>query len=241
MSSVVEIKHYKKEFEKFMKIDNMPDFKIKVYYSTGCNLSVSFSEDIPTLNIPHEYMKKLKSNAKPGLFHEFTHILDNRILLSDIIADDKEQLLKWYTEYHATEIQMKAALRFDFFDSEYEFKKSTLVYDWFKQKTVEEDILRNANEYKITVQSCKENGKIYDVILHSIYYISKINFWNKYCKDDISNIIDKEIIINILGKDNFNNLNYLLQNPSLNKIRYFQTIKTLTDRIATELVYKSNY
>ena len=241
MSIITEIKYYQKEYEKFMKIEYMPEFKIQTYKSQNCNLNVTFYEDVPIINIPYNYIKLLKSNSKPAIFHECTHILDNHNLLQNMNPEEKEILLKWYTEYHATEVQMKAALRFEYFNSSYMFSKSSLVHDWFKNKTVEEDVLFKTNDYKTTIRSLIKSKDIYGIILHTIYYISQLNFWRQYCKDDVGDIADEKFVNKLIGKDSLRNLNCLFQSPTLNDVRYFNTIKMLTDRIAKEISIKISF
>ena len=82
---------------------------------------------------------------------------------------------------------------------------------------------------------------IYGIILHTIYYISQLNFWRQYCKDDVGDIADEKFVNKLIGKDSLRNLNCLFQSPTLNDVRYFNTIKMLTDRIAKEISIKISF
>ena len=209
--TITKVKEYIPEYKAFMGINYFPKFDI-IPFSNKQNMHVNFEKSIPELFINETYTSILKSKSKPGIFHEFTHILDNKTLLPDLENKEKEPLIKTYSEYHAVQVQMKASLKFYNYQTEYYFSKDTKVNDWFDNKTVKEDVIYKTNDFVKTIQTLisRENCT-YGILLHSIYYLSKIDFWNTYCKDDLSQYIAYDFL-EILYKNVFKSYQFLLQN-----------------------------
>lgn len=220
--TILKVKEYVSEYMSFMNITNFPEFDI-VPYSNNQGMHVNFENNIPELFIDERYTSILKAKSKPGIFHEFTHILDNKILLSDLDKKEKKPLIKTYTEYHAVQVQMKTSLKFYNYQTEYYFSKDTKVHDWFDNKTVKEDVIYKTNDFIKTIQTLiKCDNHTYEILLHSIYYLSKIDFWNTYCKDDLSKYIAYDFL-EILYKNVFESYQFLLQNCDCN-IKDFERI-----------------
>ncbi|MBC5688226.1 hypothetical protein H8S37_04690 [Mediterraneibacter sp. NSJ-55] len=234
------INSYKEEYKKFMLISTFPDFNIVIDDTLGANLKTTFDKGIPTFLLSSTYIPELKSNARPGVYHELTHILHDSTILTGLNKQQREPYIKWYTEYYATQVQMKAALGFNNYYENYKFQLSTKVNDWIYKKNVAEDIAYKTLDYKSTIQSFIKNKDIYHIILHSIYYLSQINFWNKYCKEDVSKLIDYEFISLLLGKHDIEILDGLLKNPEIDNFSYFSDLNSISNQISNKIIMKLN-
>lgn len=220
-----KIKEFIPDYLKFMKIKSLPDFDIKTLSGNAGTLRVDFETDKPVLYIQDTYTSILKSNSKAGIFHEFTHILDHFLLLPELTKEEREPLIKMYCEYHAMEVQMKQSLHFNTYYDTYNFQFSTRVHDWFDNKTVKEDIVYKTKDYLATLKSLakeQKDGYLYDLLLHSIYYIGQSDFWIKYCKDNVESYIINSIFPQMFG-EYYNLYHSYLKSPQ-NTEAYFKIL-----------------
>ncbi len=220
--TIKKVKEYVLEYKTFMNIKEFPEFNI-IPFSDNQNMHVSFENNIPELFINETYISVLKTKSKCGIFHELTHILDNKNLLPCLDKKEKEPLIKSYSEYHATQVQMKTSLKFYNYQTNYYFTKDTKVNDWFDNKTVKEDVIYKTRDFVKTIQVLiLQNNNAYNIWLHSIYYLSQIDFWNTYCKDNLSQYIAYDFL-DILFKNVFKSYIFLLKNCNCN-IKDFERI-----------------
>lgn len=226
------------EYLKFMNIDTMPDFDVDVLKNKSPDLHTSHKSKVPVIQIPEMYTTLLKENAKPGIYHEFTHIVDHASILINMPIEQQNKYLRWYTEYHATQVQMKKSLRFNSYYDEYHFKTTTTVHDWLDNKTVKEDIKFKTDEYVDKIKELYRSKNSYRIMLHSIYYLSQIQFWRAYCSESIENLIDWRLISAILGHKEIEVLLEQLRNPNVSDVRYFIKLKNIMDDISVKIAIK---
>lgn len=99
---------------------------------------------------------------------------------------------------------MKQSLHFNTYYDDYKFQISTKVHDWFNDKTVKEDIIYKTKDFLETIKYiASKQYKVYlfDLLLHSVYYMSKCDFWKLYCKNDIDDYILDDIFEHIFGTE----------------------------------------
>lgn len=99
-----------REFQEFINYYNMPPIQIVPFLNIN-SPTCCVKHDINTSSV---YINQLlifcygKINAKPIIFHEFTHVYDKHILFKNN-SDNKS----WgFSEYHATYVEMCCALHF---------------------------------------------------------------------------------------------------------------------------------
>lgn len=108
-----EIKAYYTEFQKFMDWDYPLDFKIEAFSGKheGRN---SWATIQPPKRPGEPYILEVditassvrKNDYKSLLFHEFTHIYDDLTIHERVKKNGVENPGSWYTEAHATEIEL---------------------------------------------------------------------------------------------------------------------------------------
>lgn len=228
------------EYLKFMNIDKMPDFDIDAFKNKSPDLHVSHDSKIPIMHIPEMYTTMLKENAKPGIYHELTHIIDHATILTNMSIEQQNKYLRWYTEYHATQVQMKKSLRFNSYYDDYRFKTTTFVHDWLDNKTVKEDIKFKTDEYIDKMKELYQSKNKYRIMLHSIYYLSQIHFWRDYCSENVEGLFNWKLISAILGYKEIESLSEQLSNPNVSDVQYFIKLKDITDDILMKIAIKIN-
>ena len=218
----------KNKYCKFLDIDYFPEFKINTFDSKDSRSAfITYSkDDVPILNIKDNYISSLKDNATPIIFHEFTHIFDDYILLPELSFKEKSSLISIYSEYHAIQVQMKSSLHYAKYDSDYKFRFETKVHDWFDNKNVKEDIEFKTKDFISTIKYIfdqKETGYTYALVLHCIYYQSMCDFWKNNCKDDVTNLIKEDIPIKLFGSE-FDLLHHFIINIDKTDKKYFMVL-----------------
>lgn len=214
MQTKTQLKKWYDEFHIFMQIPNkLPDFNVNIFDSTNLKqkISVFFSMtlprtkvDKPMFNIERHALLVEQENMKSTVFHEFTHIYDNKMLIQDFDDDKRPMLLSLYTEYHAVQNQMKAAMGFNLFSDNNYFNENTPVLIGVKRdtKTVRAYLDFMTKDYINTLNNfyagSKNNTKM-DILRFGIYYISICDFFERYCSDSIAAYIDKAYFDNRFG------------------------------------------
>lgn len=118
------------------------------------------------------------------LYHEFTHIWDRLIYLSNINDERKHRnLLFPYTEYHASQIEMKKHLDL-FHNPQKQVSQSTIVYDEFGTITLKEYLKQQLQDFKLRYEKlvttpCISNvQEIIYIIIYNIGYYSVCSKYN---------------------------------------------------------------
>lgn len=218
----------KSSYCKFVNINNMPSFKIKTFNNKSSATSfISRSKNgIQILNIQDNYVPILKNNAIPVIYHEFTHIVDNEMLLPELDYKTKEPYIKMYSEYHAIQVQMRTSLHFESYN---ELKKISLedeTFDWFKPRNVQQDIDFKTNDFISTINHIldkKQNNYVYYLMLHCVYYQSMCDFWKDYCSDNIINLLREDVFKTLFGSE-FDMFHHSLYKIDDKSYKYFKLL-----------------
>lgn len=101
------------EYKKFMGTKDMPkEILIEVTepgsYIGSCRFDKDLGKFIVTINKNQKYCK---SDIYPIFFHEFTHVYDRYDVKTGGEKSEKD-LLGWFAECHATEVELMARLNF---------------------------------------------------------------------------------------------------------------------------------
>lgn len=218
----------RKPYCKFMEIDNIPFFDVKTFKNNNsAQAFVSYSKDnAPILNLKYDFIPMLKDNAIPVIYHELTHIFDNDTLLPELDLKTKIPFIKMYSEYHAIQVQMKSAVHFEKYSDNKKITLDDKTYDWFKNKTVQEDIIFKTRDFVATVKDIlnkKQTGYIFDLLLHCTYYLSMCNFWENNCKNDIFGLTRMDIPETLFGSE-FSMYSHMLSKIEDRNDKYFKLL-----------------
>lgn len=131
------------------------------------------------------YQQLSKKYIIPILYHEFTHIYDQTIFLTNI--RDKQQktnLLYPYTEYHASQIQITKQLEL-FHNPDKKVNKSTTIYDENGFITLSEFNKIEKEQFDLRLQYTKQNQSKHDFHLLMYHIVYNIGYYSIYKKYDL--------------------------------------------------------
>lgn len=223
-----KIAPFYEEYKDFMLFYNLPKFEVKPYNGTekkSATTSISYSKNKFVLSIEQHQFTLARGTIKSLLFHEFTHIYDYTTILPDLSYSERNELLHAYTEYHATQVEMMCACDFKKVNDIKRIDNEQIIYNGNCPMNIIDYLIFEKQDYLETVkelvtQKCTIHDEIM-VIVHSIYYQSKMDFFNKYCSFNISEVTDIYSAQNICG-DKFVQLISLITNSEkLNKKEQF--------------------
>lgn len=195
---------YYDDFKKFMKYNNLPDFKIN-YITIPTDTSVAYV-DLPkdskqpyVLNVRKDLLSIMGRKAIPALYHEFTHIYDNEVCKYNL--PHRKMYLMAYMEFHATIIQMMVATGYDYFDSNSKISLQSIIADGSRECTCKEYFefeTSNAKSLKVDTLDIKTSvNNLYNAFL---YYVGKMYFAQQHIKEDTSGLFSLEPFINMFGE-----------------------------------------
>jgi predicted house-cleaning noncanonical NTP pyrophosphatase (MazG superfamily) len=145
-----------------------------------------------------------KHDLIPMYFHEFTHIYDHYSPENDGPVDEKDDL-KWATEFHASQIEMKKVLGYEKNDDNKPFRiTSKVIYDR-KVITVSEYIDKLIKEYLDDIreffrQGANEEANISIMVILGYTY-GKISVLSTYIDESVINQIPGIIALNDYFRD----------------------------------------
>jgi len=187
--------------------------------------------------------------VKAHYFHEFTHISNYYKFISIFEFDEFASYTKLYDEFHATEIQMKAACGFENINDnkkislkdKIEIKRDIITLEDYFKKIISE----YHREIPIWINEYNKNKTSPIILLdrlmtHSMYYYSKINFLFIYCSDNYEEIIDNTLFINELGSE-LKKIIELLQSNDIDKTILIESAKIddiIKDNFLNKYYYK---
>jgi len=98
------------KYKIFVNDSNMPSYKTN--YINGNEINVPYTMQTDTscnpmiLNVNTIYMDNEKyKHCQPTLYHEFTHMWDDKNIFVNKEPVDRNKFLSFYTEYHASQIE----------------------------------------------------------------------------------------------------------------------------------------
>jgi hypothetical protein len=239
-----------KEYIVFMGIKKLPRYQIKEikYFvergeKNGYDSLASYYYDVST----NAHLLKVYSNiwepilhADWVLFHEFTHMLDNK---NYVPKGEKitNIMYRGFSEYHAGQIDFMRLVRFTKLDDNFSFSMNEKVLDHTGVKKAE-DLLTEAHTLATQIINTKPSItlELLSRILGMIF-----NYWGRrsICKMyaiDFTEKVNNSTIINFLGKEDFKSLDTLM-NGWLDPIQIdwiFETYYTLLHKMVLKYSIK---
>lgn len=203
-----KIQFFYKQYKEFVLGVDMPELdnqNIQIV-DFGNTIGEPIARIIPPNNRNGKYILKIDYSLyfmnnvlKSILFHEFTHILDYSSLFNNL--DDQEALIKLYSEYHASQIQMKALLGFYNLEDNKNIMFKDMIYDVDKLVTVEKYFLDKRNEY-ITIlnqSNLFNKDNLRQNTYNLMYYLGNLSVIKNHCNEDLREILDINIFIGRYG------------------------------------------
>lgn len=185
--------------------------------------------------INREYLKQF-------LYHEFTHVVDNLVYFTDEKDEKKHRKFLFpYTEFHASQIEMKKRLGL-FDDPSRMITGSSPIYDADGIKTVKYFINEETREFSATQREAGRNPDIYNVqkIIYMIIY--NIGFYSVLQNYNIDNRLPVLAAYPFIQNE-FENIYNLLLYDTPSVILCLQTggyVHKMTKEIAQSYGYKHN-
>lgn len=179
-----EIKAFYEEFQTFMNWDHPLDFKIEAAVTTSDERK-SWATVRPPENEKEPYVLEVdvtasavrKNDYKMLMYHEFTHIYDGLTIHDKAKQKGIERTGSWYTEVHATEIELMCACDFDSAASSQKVDIKKAIPYYGTEITIEEFGSRKRSE----IESRISQKDIVGAVKHLQYYIGYIRFAKYHC------------------------------------------------------------
>lgn len=191
-----EIKLYYEEFQKFMKWEHPLDFKIEAFHAKREGRNSWATVQMPqrlgdpyVLEVDITASKIRKNDYKSLLFHEFTHIYDELTIHENIKKQGVAKPGTWYTEAHATEVELMCSCGIDSYFDDRKVEVSSKIPYYSEEITIADFGSRKEKEIEYRIREKDYVG----AIKHLQYYIGYLKFLEKHCNDSKSEI-DKGII-----------------------------------------------
>lgn len=213
-------------FQQFIDCKSMPKLKIKLipWQERITSLRRMTFSNIKMLSNGLALLETVKENPKimgDGLmahyYHEFTHIYDDVTISSDF--DLEIPSIKLYTEFHAEQVELKAALGFT---SEIEDRKVALsetlkinvqlenvskplsLGDYLNYLTVDQkrlipEWIEAYKQERIDNADAALLELFRSFLNSSTYYLSTVHFARKYCTESVDELVDVNIYDSFMG------------------------------------------
>ena len=157
-------------------------------------------------------------------FHEFTHILDYYEWKPILTFDELRTYTHLYSDFHATEIQMKKATGFLSADENKTVhpndvilidKDSTSIEEYVKTITPYYQYLisKKIDRYNKAKSYNGITALFFDLIMDSMYYYGRVNFLSKHYSGNYSGIINTSLYVRELGEDLIGILKAMSEQP----------------------------
>ena len=211
-----EIKAFYAEFQIFMGWDHPLDFKIEAAV-TKAEERKSWATVRPPATENEPYVLEVdvtasavrKNDYKMLMFHEFTHIYDGLTIHKKAKQKGIERTGSWYTEVHATEIQLMCACGFDSAFSD----QKVLITDTIPYYGMEISINEFGNRKRSEIETRLGQRDISGAVKHLQYYIGYLRFIKYHCASneaELEQILGTEFLKSKFGDDAINIRDLLL-------------------------------
>lgn len=194
------------EYKIFMNRADLPKIKIIPFSSTDSVMATCVhpenKNETHIINVNQLLCFSHMKNAKSIAYHEFTHILDECTIMPVLPHSEKNAYVVLYSEYHASFVQMCCALEFEKISTIKQISLIENVYDELNTMSVKEYLLYFAKEVPKTIDyylNFNDVKHMHLAVLHMIYYFAKVDFFEKYCKNNIEEYINLIYFENIFG------------------------------------------
>lgn len=150
------------------------------------------------LEVSKLYFIALKQGAVSVLYHEFTHVYDDSIIVP---LNDLEKFgLLTYTEFHASFVQSMIASGYTSYYKDTKTTSNSKFIYMFDNCTIAEyfEKLNNINQ-KISVDTANIKTSFKSAYYQMLYYFGRMYFVEKYVTNKVSMSLD--VFLSIFGKN----------------------------------------
>lgn len=239
-----QIEKYVPEYMEFIGTNSFPEYKVEVIPKNNnpkhAIAYVDCNNNGNILYIGQYLLDEYNNTNKSIIFHELNHIYNQNNLFQDVEFEKRKKLINAYDEYNSTIVQMKVALNFQHKNDEKSLSFSDKVYDGKEIKTIIEYIKSTTKNSINTCNDRLQTNHIPSAILHTIYYFAKIDFFETYCSESISDFIDYKFFYDTFGI-NTSIFHNMLKSAKCNDIDDIEFISKLQEGLGKEYLLKRLY
>jgi len=232
------IQEYYVQYKKFIARSDMPEIRVHVQQTDNKTIFASMlcNDGKYTLSIPAQSLEVKEPCLKSGLFHEFTHTLDDFVYSSIGNQKDRDILLKTYTEYHATMVELMAAAGFkNEKEAGVRLGEMHEINGPYLIAGLKDYLESHTESARKKVKMCIAQGNITTIFLESWYYAGRASFANEYADFDLSDLIDLSIFSDPLGEGFLNAVELISNGPSTKE--HFQELFELQHNMIEHAYY----
>lgn len=167
------------------------------------------------LEVSKLYFIALKQGAVPVLYHEFTHVYDDSIVVPS--NDLKKFGLLTYTEFHATVVQSMIASGYTSYYKDKKITSNSKIVDMFDNCTIAEyfEKLNNTNQ-RISVDTANIKTSFKSAYYQMLYYFGRMYFAEKYVTDKVP--VSLDVFLSIFGENIIILRGLLFKNDNSNSV-----------------------
>lgn len=187
---------YFDDFKKFMKAPDLQCLPINLVDKFDDLTCAHVKNGI--LEVSKMYFIALKQGAVPVLYHEFTHVYDDTMIIP---SNDLEKFgLLTYTEFHATIVQSMVASGYTSYYKDKKVASNGKFIDMFDNCTIAEyfEKLNNINQ-NISVDTTNIKTSFKSAYYQMLYYLGRMYFVEKYVSDKVPASLD--VFLSIFGEN----------------------------------------
>lgn len=206
------VKDFYKEYQSYMKLDYMEEYKLDTKSAEDMRFTIAETkkkDGIRFLFLNKVFANDLLSGKKIErwkigvLFHEFTHIADDRILEMNNISLRKKYIYRLYTEYHAEFIKTLYMFGiYPFPDNRTEISYTNKINSQYGCISIYDYLIKIKNGYADDIDISKINDmQSYISFFDRLsYYLGTASVYRIFCRYDLEGIMDISVFVNKLGK-----------------------------------------
>lgn len=183
-----ELQKIYKEYKIFINNDNLPQFFTNTFNAfekhTSTEAFIRYEGNRYVFHIEQDKLILCPETIKSLAFHEFTHIWDDCTFLQELPYNERKRLTRWFTEYHATQLEMMCACEFGSLESTKSLNNDTIIYKDNYPKRLKEYIDSSYKGFIATIYTyikddCPPQNAV-KIVLHSVYQQSECDFFKRY-------------------------------------------------------------
>lgn len=210
-----EIYQYYADFQRFIRWENPPDFVIEPILVNEYHAETKMPKTIGgpfTIELSPTVVRRQRDSYPAVLFHEFTHIFDDATIHEEAIRRGISKPTTWYTEAHATEVELMFLCGFQNVSEYKRIPLDTVINFCGDEMCLEEFGNQKKNEYLNHLSSAKQqlsngiNRKTTEEYAAAIkrlqYYFGFLRFCKLHCDIDVDTwrrLIQTDFLVAELG------------------------------------------
>ena len=224
------------DYKSFVNTPDLPTPEIKFYDILKTRDGAKAYVQVPkspvekcVLNADITALTYNRERIRPLYFHEFTHIWDHFSLLNEISdCKIKNSLLFYYSEFHATIVEMQAATGQEKYSQINKLSLTSQIALDFQDSTIA-DYLQSSHDAikkRISLTPQQYNGKeLWDLKRFFSYYIGRKYFAHHYIVENSDQYFDTNVFTEIFGQEIIDISEILMENaPTLKKMTQIQIL-----------------